>query len=58
MFFGESESGAFRDSLGVRPERQAHLRSVSKFSPSSPGGVTIVDVEPGGEDGEMESSLR
>lgn len=58
MFFGESESGAFRDSFGVRLERQTHLRGTSRPSPSSPGGVTIVDVEPGGEDGEMESSLR
>lgn len=48
-FPGEKRSDTSGDSLGVRPERQTHLRGASKSSPSSPGGISPVDVEPGGE---------
>lgn len=48
-FPGEKRSDTSGDSLGVRPERQTHLREASKSSPSSPGGISPVDVEPGGE---------
>lgn len=48
-FPGEEGSDTSGDSLGVRPERQTHLRGASKSSPSSPGSISPVDVEPGGE---------
>lgn len=48
-FPGEEGSDTSGDPLGVRPERQTHLRGASKSSPSSPGSISPVDVEPGGE---------
>lgn len=48
-FPGEEGSDTSGDSLGVRPERQTHLRGASKSSPSSPGSISPVDVEPGSE---------
>ena len=48
-FPGEEGSDTSGDSLGVRPERQTHLRGASNSSPSYPGSISPVDVEPGSE---------